>query len=183
MEILRDEYMINEKTVALTGEYDKYGRLLTRVVEGEETFLVKRRPVELINMSLLCLGSDFQAARRSSKRILGTYHMYPIKVNCNLGIWLFPTKSYRNDHCIWFSLMHVKRTRPCGIRKTTVYLSYNHEFEIDMRESSFNNKKQKAEELRDSMMKNAQSPITFYLEPKQGLRVKEKKGENRYTLK
>lgn len=183
MDILKDNYMINEKTVLLTGEYAKFGHQWTRVIEGEETFLVKKRPIELINSALLCLGSDFHGARRSSKRILGECHMCPIKINCNLGIWLFPTKSYKDDHCIWFSLMHVQDTEPCGIRRTKVLLSYNHEIEIEMKESSFKNKKQKAIDLRESMLRNAQSPITFYFEPKKGLYIVEGEGLNRYTLK
>lgn len=183
MKSVKDDYLMNERTVLLTGEYVKNGRQWTRVIEGEETFLVKRRPIELINRALLCLGSDFSGARKSSKYILGECHMCPIRINCNLGIWLFPTKSYRDEHCIWFSLMHVKDTKPCGIRRTRVYLSYNHEIEIEMKETSFKNKKNKANQLRESMLRNAQSPLTFYLEPKKGLKIIEGPGLNRYELK
>lgn len=183
MEIFKEDYTINEKTVLLTGEYSELGEPWTRVIEGEETFIIKRRPVELINKSLLCSGSEFHAARRSSKQILGDCHMCPIKVNSYLGIWLFPTKSFRNHHCIWFSLMHVKDEKSCGIRRTKVELSFNHEIEIQMKESTFKNKKLKAMELRDRMTRYAQSPITFYLEPKKGLHFIEGIGVNRYKQK
>jgi competence protein ComK len=183
MKSIKEDYLMNEKTVLLMGEYVKNGRQWTRVIEGEETFLVKKRPIDLINRALLCLGSDFRAARKSSKYILGECHMCPIRVNCNLGVWLFPTKSYRDDHCIWFSLMHVKDSKSVGVRRTKVFLSYNHDIEIEMKEPSFKNKKNKAIQLRESMLRNSQSPLTFYLEPKKGIKIIEGPGVNRYELK
>lgn len=177
-----DHYFINEQTVLLTGEYDQFGRLCTRVIEGEKTFLVNMRPRQVINNTLLKLGSDFRAVRESSKNILGSMHMCPIKINCNLGIWLFPTKSYLNDYCVWFSLMHVKHTKAHGVRRTEVFLSYNHSFMIEMKESSFNQKRQKAEDLRALMVKNSQSPITFFVEPKKGFCILEDEGINPYTI-
>lgn len=182
MKILK-KYFLNEKTVLLTGEYDRYGRLCTRVIEGERTFLVNMKPMEVINSSLQLLGSNFHSVRETSRQILGDIHMCPIKINCNLGVWIFPTKSYRNDFCVWFSLIHVKKTRPLGARRTEVYLSYNHTFIIEMKESSFNQKRQKAEDLREAMLKNTQSPLTFYLEPKKGFCIQEDEGINPYIIK
>lgn len=182
MKILQ-EYLINEKTVLLTGEYDDFGRLCTRIIEGSDTFLIALKPMQIINNTLQLLGSNFHSVRETSKRILGDVHMCPIKVNCNLGIWLFPTKSHNNDFCVWFSLMHVKKTKPLGVRRTEVFLSYNHTFIIEMKESSFNHKRQKAEDLREAMLKNTQSPLTFYLEPKKGFCICEDEGRNPYKIK
>ncbi|WP_213370294.1 competence protein ComK [Mesobacillus boroniphilus] len=177
------EYLINEKTVLLTGEYDDFGKLCTRVIEGSDTFLVALKPMQVINNTLQLLGSNFHSVRETSKQILGDVHMCPIKVNCNLGIWLFPTKSHNNEFCVWFSLMHVKKTKPLGIRRTEVYLSYHHTFIIEMKESSFNHKRQKAEDLREAMLKNTQSPLTFYLEPRKGFCICEDEGRNPYKIK
>ncbi|HAQ06384.1 MAG TPA: hypothetical protein DCR24_02190 [Bacillus bacterium] len=177
------EYKINEKTVLVTGEYDESGRLCTRVIEGEESFLVNMKPLQVINNTLLMNGSNFRGARESSKKILGKSHMCPIKINCNLGIWVFPTKSYINDFCVWFSLMHVKRTKARGVKRTEVVLSYDHTFFIEMKESSFNQKRQKALDLREAILKNSESPLTFYVEPKKGLSIREDEGVNRYRIR
>jgi competence protein ComK len=178
-----NEYFINEKTVLITGEYDEYGTLFTRVIQGEKTFLVKMKPTHVINRSLQRIGSNFQSVRDTSEQILGEMHMCPIMINCNLGIWLFPTKSYNDDFCVWFSLMHVKKTKARGVRRTEVFLSYNHTFIIDMKESSFNHKRQKAEDLREIMLKNTKSPLTFYVEPKKGFRIRQDKGINPYKFR
>lgn len=179
---LLNDYRINQETVLLTGEYDENGKLCTRVIEGENTFLVNMKPLEVINKTMLDLGSDFHAGRKSAREILGDIYMCPIKINCNLGIWLFPTKSYNNNFCGWFSLAHVKKTKAIG-RKTEVYLSHNHTFIINMRESHFNQRKQKAKDLRDEMMKNSQGVFTFYVEPRRGLTIREGEGKNRYRIR
>jgi competence protein ComK len=181
---LLNDYTINQETVLLTGEYNEYGKLCSRAIEGEVPYLIDKKPLEVINKTMLGLGSDFNAGRKSSREILGDIYMCPIKINCNLGIWLFPTKSYNDDFCVWFSLAHVKGTKAIGIRKTEVYLSYNHTFVINMKESHFNQRKQKAIELRDEMMKNSQGMLTFYIEkPKKGLTIREGEGRNRYRIK
>jgi competence protein ComK len=180
---LLSDYMINQETVLLTGEYNENGKLCTRVIEGEYAFLVDMKPIDVINKTLLGLGSDFNAGRKSSRVILGDIYMCPININCNLGIWLFPTKSYNNEFCVWFSLMHVKKTKAAGIRKTEVYLSYNHTFVMNIKESAFNKRKQAAKELREEMLKNTQGILTFYVEPKKGLMIREGEGINRYRIR
>ncbi|WP_176167253.1 competence protein ComK [Mesobacillus jeotgali] len=180
---LLDDYRINQETVLLTGEYNEYGKLCTRVIEAEKTFLVNMRPIEVINKTLLGLGSDFHAGRKSAREILGDIKMCPIKINCTLGIWLFPTKSYNDDFCIWFSLEHVQKTKPIGIRKTEVYLSYNHTFTVNIKQSTFNDRKQKAKDLREEMLKNSKGVLTFYVEPAKGLVICEGEGINRYQIR
>lgn len=180
---LLNDYRINQETVLLTGEYDENGKLCTRVIEGKNTFLVNMKPIEVINKTMVDLGSNFHAGRKSTREILGDINMCPIKINCHLGIWLFPTKSYNDDFCIWFSLKHVLKTKPVGIRKTEVYLSHNHTFIVNMKQSAFNDRKQKAKDLRDEMLKNSQGKLTFYVELEKGLVIFEGEGINRYRIK
>lgn len=180
--LILNEYIINERTVCFTGEYDEFGQLCTMVIEGENKFLVKLSPIEVMNQTLLQLGSDFRGARESSKEVLGKMKMYPIKINAELGIWLFPSKSFKDPSCVWFSLMHVERTKAIGVRKTVIQLSYHHTFEINMRKWSFDNKLQNARELRETMLRNTKTPLVFYLEPKEGFRIREDQGVNRYRI-
>ncbi len=180
---LLKEYKMNQQTVLLTGEYNENGKLCTRVIEGEHTFLVDKKPIEVIDKTMLGLGSNFHAGRKSAREILGDVHMCPIKVNCQLGIWLFPTKSYNHDFCVWFSLQHVQKTRSLGIRKTEVYLSYHHTFIVNMKQSTFHDRKQRANDLREEMLKNSQGQLNFCVEPKKGLMICEGEGRNRYEIR
>ncbi|XJZ26995.1 competence protein ComK [Bacillota bacterium Lsc_1132] len=173
------EYIINEKTILLKGEYDPFGNLCTRVFEGDRTFLVDMAPVALINHTLLHQGGDFRGALESSRFLLGPIKMYPIKINAVLDIWLFPTKAYKKDSCAWFALTHIRKTKAIGVRKTEVSLSYGHTFTVEMKQSSFNDKRQKADDLREMMTKNIKNPLSFYVKPKQGFYI----FEDSYRLK
>lgn len=181
MEVLTD-YILNEETVLMTGEYDVNGKLYTRVIQGADTFLVDMKTLEIINETMIGLGSNFKTGRKSARRLLGNISMCPIKVNCNLGIWVFPTKSYNDPFCIWFSLMHVKNTKALGIRRTEVELSYGHKVVVQMKESSFNQKRKKAEDLRERMIKNSKGSLTFYVDSTKGIKMIEGEGIDRYTL-
>ncbi|OCA87641.1 hypothetical protein A8F94_07225 [Bacillus sp. FJAT-27225] len=182
MSTIVDDYFINEKTVLITGEYSPYGKLYSKILEGEELIFVSMPPVQVINRSLLRLGSSFDGARHSSKVLLGDIRMHPVTINTSLGIWLFPSKSFEQPTCVWFSLTHVKGTKKTGLKKTLIYLSYNHTFEINMKEAFFNQKRKKAEDLREIITKNTTSPLTFYIEPKKGLQVSDEE-ENRLWIK
>src|SRR4051794_30948006 len=105
---IRKNYLINEKTGLLIGDYYTNGALYTKVIEGMEIFLVAMSPVQLIDKSLLQYGSSFIGALSSSKEVLGEMYMYPIKISSSLDIWLFPSKSYKKSNCIWFVLNHIE---------------------------------------------------------------------------
>ncbi|WP_158587428.1 competence protein ComK [Neobacillus notoginsengisoli] len=170
---IAEDYLVNEKTVLITGEYDQYGNLFSKVLEGNKIIYVKMPPIQLINLSLVRLGSSFIGARHSSKALLSGIRMHPITVNTSLGIWLFPSKSFGKSNCVWFSLMHVRGTKKNGLKKTIVQLSYGHTYEINMKEASFNQKRKKAEELREIVIKHTKNPLTLYVEREKGIRVVE----------
>ncbi|MEH7012492.1 competence protein ComK [Neobacillus niacini] len=179
---LRDRHLINEKTVLVTGEYNDTGELWSRVIEGEETFLVKKSPTTVIEETLLHLGSNFLGARRSSKYLLSPMRMHPISVNPQMGILLFPTMNMKCHCCIWFSLIHVKSTNPVGVNQIEVLTSFGHTILIDMSERAFNNKRQKAIQLQETIINNLNCPLNFYVEPKNGFYIRKKPKEINYFL-
>ncbi|WML43895.1 competence protein ComK [Neobacillus sp. PS3-40] len=154
-----NDHVINENTVLFTGEYDKWGNLCTRVIEGVNSFVVNESPVDQIDKTLLNYGSSFSGALQGSKHILGPMKMYPIKINENKDIWLFPTKSFKKKNCVWFNLYHVIRTKAQGVQKTEVLTTFGHSFIINMKESAFNNKRQKAQQLREIILKDNMPPL------------------------
>src|SRR4051812_32052479 len=97
---VRGRYLINEKTVMLTGETSTRGEEWSKVIEGEETFLVKKAPTELIEESLLDANSNLLGARRSLKYLYSPMRIRPISVNPKKGILLFPTKNMKRHSCI-----------------------------------------------------------------------------------
>ncbi|MCQ6281598.1 competence protein ComK [Bacillus sp. EB600] len=175
---IRINYLINAKTVVFKGVYYKNGELITVVVEGDDKFLVAQSPVQIIKHSLLSYGSDFNGALNSSKELLGTkINLHPIMVSGTLDLWIFPTKSYKEQYCIWFVLNQIQGTERLGVKQTKVSLSYGHSIELQMKEISFKNKRDNAKELRDKITNNGKNPLSFLLEPRKGFCLVEGKGE------
>jgi competence protein ComK len=179
---LRDDYLINEKTVLVTVEFSSRGEKWSRVIEGKETFLVRKTPIQIMEETLLHEGSDFLGARRSSKYLLSPMRMHPISINPQRGIFLFPTKNIKHHSCIWFSLIHIKTTKSLGINKTEVITSFGHTIKLDMKESTFNTRRQKAFLLREKISKNLKCPVYFYIEPRKGYYISKKPADPNFKV-
>jgi competence protein ComK len=158
-------YIINQNTVLITGEYDKTGKLCTRVLEVEKSFLVDITPEKLIDDSIQYLGFDLPGAIKSSKKILGPMKMCPFMVNQPLGLCMFPVKSVKKPDCVWFVLAHVKKPEQCGIQ-TKVHLSHGHSIMVDLKLSAFKKRYNRAIDLCRITSERANCPVAFYLEPK-----------------
>lgn len=181
---IKFNYLINGKTVLFYGVLYENGEQFTHVVDGDEKFLVPMSPIKLINKSLLSYGSSFKGALESSKDQLGeSKKMYPIKIDGSLDIWLFPTKSYKKDNCVWFALNHVRNSEPKGVKFTRVLLNYGHSIDMVMKVSAFREKRNTAKDLKDRITNNKNTSLTFFEEPKKGFMMVEKNGEYKCKVK
>ncbi|WP_066400411.1 competence protein ComK [Neobacillus mesonae] len=182
MEIKRN-HIINEKTTLFYGVLYKNGELFTKVIEGDEMFLVAMTPLQFINQSLIKYGSDLKGALNSSKKLLGkNQKKYPIKISSSLDIYLFPTKSIKREDCVWFALSHVKVSRAMGVKYTNVFLNDGHMITIEMKESSFRNKWKDTQDLRDMIIYNKQHSLNILVDHKKGIHIMEVKGKYRCRM-
>ncbi|ULT59590.1 competence protein ComK [Neobacillus drentensis] len=179
---IRKNYLINEKTGLLMGEYYTNGTLYTRVIEDMENFLVAMSPVHLIDKSLLQYGSSLIGALSSSKEVLGEMYMYPIKVSSSLDIWLFPSKSYKKSNCIWFVLNHIEDTLPQSVQQTEVFLRFGHQITIKMKESAFRTKRRNAEKLRERISNNINNSSFVKKKEINGYLIKEEKDQYKFSI-
>ncbi|WP_311315857.1 competence protein ComK [Neobacillus sp. MER 74] len=175
---------MEKKMILLTGEYDGYGKLCSRVMAGGASFLVNRSPLQILDDTLIYIGYDLRGAMGSAKIILGERSRCPIIVNPYQGICLFPNNSPNNADCIWFNPEHIVRTKAMGRNQTEVELSNGHSIIVDSRLTSFNNKIHKANKLMQISMKrgNQPGPILFYFESPKGHQLtKEKTGKYNFS--
>ncbi|MFS0638168.1 competence protein ComK [Mesobacillus foraminis] len=140
-------YIIKQKTELVTGEFDGYGKLCTRVIEGNMPLLVDLPPNKVLIESTNYYGSNLKGAIEGAKTILGNIHLCPFMVSQNLDICLFPNKSSVHHDCIWFNHEHVLNTWSQG-RYTIVEFRNGNSLKLRTRQASFNSKKQKAGDLR-----------------------------------
>lgn len=140
-------YLVDTNVIIMTGEYDNHGKLCARVMIGNETLLVDRTPVQLLNDTLKYIGFDLKGALEGAKEIIGEKYMRPVVVNPYKGICLFPNKSPKKEDCIWFNPDHIVKTKSRGY-KTEVELSNGVSILIDSKLSYFNKKLQTAFQLK-----------------------------------
>jgi competence protein ComK len=171
--MLLKNYFINENTILLTGIHGHHGQLQTLVIETGKTFRVNNTAEQILNNSLKKMGTTLRGALDHAKANLGNMNMCPIKMNSQVGLYLFPSKSPKRPDCVWFSLIHVKGAKGLGKNKTKVLLSHGHSIIVDCTLASFKTKLHRAFKLRKMIAENEHCPITFYLEPKSGKIIRE----------
>jgi competence protein ComK len=176
--MLIKNYIINEKTILLTGIYNYHGHLQTLVIETGKTFRVNNHAEKILNNSLKKMGTTLREAQKETKANLGKLHMCPIKINSQAGLYLFPSKSVKRPDCVWFSLIHVKGAKRIGKNKTKVFLSHGHSITVECTLASFQTKLQRTLKLRHLIAEQEKCPITFYLEPKGDRIIRETKEKN-----
>lgn len=176
------KYVINPKTVLIAAEFDQKGCLYSRVIEGKKTFIVAMRPKALIDYSLHYYCSSLKGAMDGSRSILGNISMQPIMINAQLDICWFPCFSPDRTDCVWFSLTHVVNSEKLSLRQTKVNLNFGHTIILDMKRERFENKRQRASQLRYISSERTKRPATFYLEPKKGIQLIKENGNINFNL-
>lgn len=139
-------YLIDRNISMMLGEYNQYGRLCSRVLIGNESVLVERTPLQLMDDTLRYISFNLNGAYIGARGILGDRRMCPVIVNPYQDVCLFPIKSTLKDDCIWFNPQHIVKTKRLG-NKTEVELSNGISIIVDLKLIPFNNRMQTALQL------------------------------------
>lgn len=160
------------------GEYALLGRPCTRIIEGNQSFLVDMVPLHVIDKSIKHIGFNLKGAIESSKAELGKTSMVPIMINPALGVCLFPIISPKKHECMWFNPLHIVDALPNG-KNTDVYLSNGCVITIAMRIVTIIRKWHRAKVLCKTFSDRAQNEITsMYVSPqKKVILIKEENGK------
>ena len=171
--VIRENYVIKQNTVALKPEFDFSGNLLTRVIEGFSTFLVKMSPLQVMEHSAAYYGHCLKGATNAAKLILGRIDMAPVKISGSLGLYWFPTMSPTNKNCAWLSLSHYKNAKPKSRKETKVFMKFGHKITIKGNVKRFKLKVHRARELESTMEDRHSEKTYFSIEPQGLLYLKE----------
>ncbi len=173
---IQKHYIIEKKMILLMGEYDRYGKLCSRIMAGQSAFLVDRTPLQLVDDSLVYIGFDLRGAMSSAKLMLDKKVKCPVIVNPYLDICLFPIQSPNRAECMWFNPDHIVKTTPIG-SMTKVGLSNGYSLVVNSRLSAFNGKIETANQLVRLSRDRGNHPdtIILYPEPKEELQLAQEK--------
>jgi competence protein ComK len=158
-------YIINLQMVLMMGEYNRYGKLCTRILELDKTFLVDKAPLEVLKDTVHYLDLN-QRGLSPAKHVVGDENMCSLEINPIQDICAFPNQAYKNEDTIWFNPIHIMHTSALG-RHTLVGLSNGCTIEVHSRLSSFNQKWQKAQLLRRTTVERGKNQISLLVDQKE----------------
>lgn len=98
------EYEINSKTLAIIPIDNE----VSKVLEGESVYYIKKTPTEIIDHSCRYFGSSYLGRFEGTKHILGFNYKAPIIIEETKRIIFFPTASPRLSNCAWINLHNIK---------------------------------------------------------------------------
>ncbi len=154
-----NNYILIRPTAAVIPEFGSFGELYTRVIEGVDTFIVKKSPFEIIEASAKYYGHSLEGAMKATKKALGPIDMPPVKISGKLGLYWFPSQSPYNKHCIWFALDHIKDVLPESHNKTNVILERGDIITINSRVDRFKLKFHRTQELKTTYEKRTDENV------------------------
>jgi len=167
---LIEEYEINPYTMAIIPT--QYGsRTYTEVLESQDRFISPFRPIDIVKKSCEYFGASYSGRKEGTKRLIGITHKAPIIVDPHTSIYLFPTTSPTNPHCIWISHDHVMKQDKESSNSTVVTFHNKQTLTIPVSISSFENQMYRTSLLRirftqhiQHMEKRSGQPRSFIMQ-------------------
>ncbi|MET3696328.1 competence protein ComK [Bacillus oleivorans] len=103
---LKTEYEIRPDTMAIIPH--TYGsKTFSMVKETTDSFIVPKKPLEIIKESCGYFGSSYPGRKEGTKQLMSITHKAPVAIDPYHFIYFFPTHSPSREQCSWISLLHV----------------------------------------------------------------------------
>lgn len=98
-------YEISNETLAII----PIENFCSKVVEKDETIIVTKTPMQIIEDSCSYFGSSYYGRAKGTQKLIGVSHKAPIIIEESREIIFFPTSSPRLYECCWVSLKNIDR--------------------------------------------------------------------------
>ncbi len=99
------EYEINASTLMIIPYRSDY----SKVIELDRIVFVKRKPKQIIDDSCKFFGNSYQGRCMGTKYLINVTVKAPIIIEETKKVIFFPTKSPRDDNCVWVSSNNLQR--------------------------------------------------------------------------
>ncbi len=150
MEKFLKEYILNRRTIAILPLVGKDERIISRVMEEEDEFLVLKRPFEVIEQSCRYYGSSFSGRKEGTKELIGVTHKAPICISPTDNLYFFSTLSYTRKECAWLSHFHITASKPLPHNTLLIKFSNHKMIKMEISKVSFDNQLHRTAQLRSA---------------------------------
>lgn len=109
-----ENYVVNKNTMALLPVILSEKKIVTRVVEREDSFFVFQKPLDIIERSCRKHGSSFLGRKEGTKELTHITHKAPIAISPTDQLYFFPlihTLEKSALGCLIFILKVIKSQR------------------------------------------------------------------------
>jgi len=100
-----DKYYINENTLMIM----PYNGIQSKVIESYISYVVNRRPYDIINDSCKSYGSSLQGRCEATDYMIGVKYKCPIVISEVKEIIMFPTTSAKKNSCMWINYNSIEK--------------------------------------------------------------------------
>jgi competence protein ComK len=161
-----EDYIINRFTMAVLPDSNN---ISTEILEYEETLVVQKRPMEVIDQSCRYFGSSYNGRKDGTKDLMGVTHKPPIVIDPANSIFFFPTTSSTRSQCAWLSHGYVKEYTGTEHDNTIVTFTNDKKITLTMSVGSFENQLFRTAQLRtiiSSRIEQEQRKMNMLLIPR-----------------
>jgi competence protein ComK len=144
------EYEVSPYTMAIIPEVTEEG-LFSRIMELEKEYIVRKKPIDIIERSCRFFGSSLKGRQEGTKQIMGITHKAPIVIDPTNFIYFFPTTSPSRQHCAWISHSFVDNIKSNPHDETTLTFSNREEILLPVSKGSLENQLFRTAQLRTTL--------------------------------
>jgi competence protein ComK len=144
------EYEVSPYTMAVLPEVTEEG-LFSRIMEMDNEYIVKKKPIDIIERSCRFFGSSLRGRQEGTKQIMGITHKAPIVIDPTNYIYFFPTTSPSRQHCAWISHSFVDNIKSNPYDETTLTFSNREEILLSVSKGSLENQLFRTAQLRTTL--------------------------------
>jgi len=130
--IIKTNYIIFQQTVSLETVYNESAYEMTKVRQGELTFLVRKTVSQIIDESLNYYFSNRPGAVNGAKSIVGKKYHIPIVLNAEMILILVPFGGPTKKETIWIVNNHIRQPKKCSDKETCISTSFGHRIMIPL---------------------------------------------------
>ncbi|MBC6971486.1 competence protein ComK [Bacillus sp. Xin] len=143
-----ENYVVNKKTMALLPVILGEKRIVTRVVEVEDSFFMFQKPLEIVERSCRKHGSSFLGRKDGTKELTRITHKAPIAISPTDQLYFFPTYSYSRKECAWLSHFHIANNKELADGNLIIRFINGLAVKLEISKSSFENQQNRTAKLR-----------------------------------
>ncbi|MEK4937638.1 competence protein [Bacillus pseudomycoides] len=143
-----ENYVVNKNTMALLPVILGEKRIVTRVVEVEDSFFMFQKPLDIVERSCRKHGSSFLGRKDGTKELTRITHKAPIAISPTDQLYFFPTYSYSRKECAWLSHFHIENNKELADGNLIIRFINGLAVKLEISKSSFENQQNRTAKLR-----------------------------------